>query len=432
MTLQWRFAVYVIAVHLWLAIAAVLLWQVSPWWTVVAEVVLLLSATAGLRFSSRWFGSLRDFSSAGALIDEGEFTTRLLPSSVPELARLAETYNRMADHLRAERVRLQEQQWLLAKIVAASPSGVVTFDLDGAVTDVNPSAEKLLAAARGALLGKSLAQLPGVYGDALASLAAGSSRLVTADGRRVRCQLSEFFDQGFARRFLLMEELTSELHRAEKSAYEKSIRVMAHEINNSIGVSGALLAACRHYSSQLNDADRPEFERALDLAIARGEHLNQFLGRFADVFRIPAPRREPCRLDQLAAAVLRLSQAGAPSGIRWELDVDQPAPVASIDRYQLEQVLLNVLKNAREAVGERGRIALRVRHRAGGLRIDVEDDGPGFDAETNSPLFSPFHSTKPRGQGIGLTMAREVLTAHGFRFGLESRLGGPTRFWIEL
>lgn len=432
MTLQRRFAVYVIAVHLWLAIAAVLLWHVSPWWTVVAEAVLLVSLVAGLRLSSKWFGSLREFSTASALIDEGEFTTRLLPSGAPELDRLAETYNRMAEHLRAERVRLQEQQWLLAKIVAASPSGVVTFDLDGAVADVNPSAAKLLGAEREALLGTPLSQLPGAYGEALSSLAVGESQLVAGDGRRVRCHLSEFFDQGFARRFLLMEELTAELHRAEKSAYEKSIRVMAHEINNSIGVSNSLLAACRHYASQLNPADRIDFERALELAIARGEHLNLFLSRFADVFRIPAPRREPCRLDELATAVLRVTQAGAPTGISWELTVADPPPIASIDRYQLEQVLLNVLKNAREAVGDHGRIALRVTHRGGGARIDVEDNGPGFDAESTSPLFSPFHSTKPQGQGIGLTMAREILIAHGFRFGLESREGGPTRFWIEL
>ncbi|MFN7966372.1 MAG: ATP-binding protein [Acidobacteriota bacterium] len=431
MSLQRRFQVYIVVLHVWLAVAAALLWRISPWWTVAAELVLVASAAIGLRLISRLFESLRAFASASALIDDGELTTRMLPSGSSDLDRLVTAYNRMIDTLRAERVRLQEQQWFLAKIIAASPAGVVSFALDGAVTDLNPAAERLLGAPKISLLGKPISQLPGVYGAELATAAVGKSRLLTADGRRVRCQLSEFFERGFSRRFLLIEELTAELHRAEKSAYEKSIRVMAHEINNSVGASNALLAACRHYAPQLAASDRNDFEQALDLAIARGKHLNAFLNRFADVFRLPAPQATPCHLGELASAVMRLAQAGAPPGIDWSLQLDEPSPLASIDRYQLEQVLLNVLRNAREAVGERGRIVLRVQHRGEGARLEVEDDGPGFDADSVSPLSSPFHTTKPHGQGIGLTIAREILTAHGFRFGIDSRIGGPTCFWIQ-
>jgi nitrogen fixation/metabolism regulation signal transduction histidine kinase len=327
---------------------------------------------------------------------------------------------------------LQEQQWFLEKIVAASPSGIVTLDLDGRIADANPAARRWVGAGDADWVGRRLDELPGPFGASLAGMTPGESRLVAEAGpRKFRCRLSEFVDLGFTRRFLLIDELSEELHRSERAAFEKLIRVMAHEINNSVGAGNSLLTSCKPFAAELSPESRDEFESALGLAIARGEHLNVFLNRFADVFRLPVPRLETLDLAELLRGSTRLMQAGADNGISWRIELPPGEWRVRADRYQLEQVLINVLKNAREAVAPSGTVAVVRVPREGTERLEIIDTGPGLDPSAASQVFSPFFSTKAGGQGIGLTMAREILDAHGFRFGLENREGGGAVFWFE-
>jgi nitrogen fixation/metabolism regulation signal transduction histidine kinase len=431
-TLSRRLLLYVLAAHLLLAALAAGLWWVSPWLTLAAEAVFAITLTWGLLLVRRAGSPLDQSRTALELIRSREFTTRLLPTGAPEVDTLVEAYNELSSDLRAERVRLQEQQWFLEKIVAASPAGIVTFDLDGRVLSANAAAVRL---AGHLVPGTALSSLPAPLGEALAGIAPGESRLVP-DGarRRLLCRMSEFFEQGFSRRFLLIEELTEELHQSERAAYAKLIRVMAHEINNSVGAGNSLLASCRAYGAQLAPGDREEFERALALAIARGEHLNAFLNRFADVVRLPAPRRAPTDLAALVRSAVLFMQAAAPRGVAWQVQVPDRGPMIEADAYQLEQVLINVLKNALDAVGQSGTIAITLEAAAtpdGPARLVIADDGPGIPEAARQELFSPFFTTKPGGQGIGLTMAREILTAHGYPFGLENEPGRGARFWID-
>ena len=193
--------------------------------------------------------------------------------------------------------------------------------------------------------------------------------------RRVKCHHGTFLDRGFPRSFLLVEELTEELRQFERAAYEKLIRVMSHEVNNTVAASNSLL----HSSLDLRRRARRratgvDFEQAIGIVIERTEQLNSFMRRFADVFRLPPPLTQPCDLVadprghrrgcSRADADAARRRAGAGSST-------QPAIVRStIDRGQIEQALLNILKNAVEAIDGDGTVTIR---RDGGGRTHDAD-----------------------------------------------------------
>jgi nitrogen fixation/metabolism regulation signal transduction histidine kinase len=366
------------------------------------------------------------------LIKEGDFTCRFLEVGHPEMDRLIQVYNRMVDHLREERLRLQEQHYFLDKVLTASPSGVITFDFDERVVTVNPSAERMLQSSAERLVGAKLSDMSSLFAEALADLKVGESQVVPLQGRRrVKCRKSQFLDRGFPRTFILMEELTEELRRSEKAAYEKLIRVMSHEVNTTMGAVGSLLHSCLNYKGQVREADRKDFETAMQVAISRINHLNAFMKRFADVVRLPPPQLHSCDVKELLEdIVFLLKPEGQKRGIAWTWDIQASLGPVLMDKNQIELVFVNILKNALEAIGEQGRITIRMGKRAGRGFVVVEDTGCGITAEVRANLFTPFFSTKENGQGIGLTLIQEILSQHGFEFSLEGRPGGPTQFTI--
>ena len=224
--------------------------------------------------------------------------------------------------------------------------------------------------------------------------------------------------------------MTEEIRQAERSAYEKLIRVMAHEVNNSVTASNSLLTSSLTYGSELSADSRQDFDQAIGIVIQRTEQLNRFMRSFADVFRLPAPFKHPERVvDVLESTVRLVSAKPDASGVTWTWDVDDPNLTLPMDRSQMEQAFLNVLQNAVEA--QAGTIAVRLHSRNGARpTLRIEDSGLGFGPEAQSNLFTPFFSTKPNGQGIGLTLVREILSAHGFDYSLHRQPGEPTTFTI--
>jgi two-component system nitrogen regulation sensor histidine kinase NtrY len=399
-------------------------------------VLLLASAATGVWLLRALFGPLELVRSSAVLLAERDFSTRLRDVGQPELDALIAVYNRMIDALREERLRALEQHHFLEEVVRASPAGVLTFDFDGRLTTANPGAERLLRCRSEEIAGRPLAALPAPFVDRVAALDVGESVILPLYGnRRVRWQKSRFMDHGSPRLLLLVEELTEELRRSERAAYEKIVRVLSHEINNSIGASASLLESCLHYAQQIVPADRGDFETALNVAVARMRHLNAFVRSYAEVVRLPPPRREQVDLARLVEDLGHLLQGEcAAAGVAFSLEcVAPPAPV-SIDAHQIEQVLVNVLRNAVEAAGPGGWVRMRV-DGEGSRRpvLTVEDSGPGIPEDVQTQLFTPFFSTKENGRGIGLMVAQEILTQHGFAFALESAPSGglPTRFTIR-
>jgi len=431
-SLRARVLAYLVLLHALFAGTAFLVLRQNRLWLLAVEAVFALSLAAGIALLRGLRRGLEPLEEASRLLAESDFATRVREVGQPEVDRLIGVYNRMADALREERTKNQEQQGLLARILAVSPSGVVILDFEERVSFANPAALRLLGRGEGTLGGLRLGAVGTPLAAALASLAPDATVVVPLAGaRRMRCRRGGFLDRGFTRSFLLLEELTEELRQSEKAAYEKLVRMMSHEVGNTVGAGRSLLESCLAYAGRLPTGERAEFENALAVAISRLVQLSEFTRGFADVVRLPPPRPGPCDLGVASRSIVTLLRPVADArGIRLELDVEEPAPVVAADRSQLEQVLVNVAKNALEAADSGGRVTIRVGRRGGREWLEVEDSGPGIPPDVAPQLFTPFFSTKEQGQGLGLTLVQEILRQHRCEFTLEGPPGGPTRFTV--
>lgn len=432
MSLRARLIAYLVVVHLAMAGAGAWLIWTNVLWLPAVEAALLVSLVVGIVLVRRGLGYRALAADGTRLVHDEAFTSRFVPVGEPDVDALIALYNRMVDRLRDERVRLAEQHQFLAQVMNASPSGIVVLGFDGEVTSVNTAAARLLEAAAERMTGRPIAALGSPLAAALDALAPGASRVVGGDGAsRIRIQRGQFVDRGFPRTFFLLEELTEELRQAERAAYEKLIRVMSHEVNNTVTSSASLLQSSLTYAQELQADSRPDFETALGVVIARTTQLNDFMRGFADVFRLPAPVLQPVDLVAMTDRVARLLAARPEAAaIAWQQEADAPAIRIQADPAQLEQAILNVVKNAVEAVGGAGTIAIRVSGRSARPTLVVEDSGPGLTPEARTNVFTPFFSTKPGGQGIGLTLVGEILTVHGFDYALTRTDRGTTAFRI--
>ncbi len=449
MRLRHKFLLYLVAIHvLFAACAAVFLHQ-HRIWLVAVELVFVVSLAIALRLLHALFQPIELIRSGTAVIEEEDFATRLRETGPPEVVELYSVYNKMVDHLREERIRLEEQNWFLVRILDASPSGILVFDFDNHIAAVNPAAERMFGTPATKLLGRSLASLavgdnggfgrpsavpPSTFAGELAVLAVEEPRvLALRGGRRVKCQRRLFFDRGFTRSFILLEELTEELRQSEKAAYEKLIRMMSHEVNNTAAAVSSLLESCLSYGTQIQKDDREDFTGAVSVAIGRVGQMNAFMREFAEVVRLPAPRRRPCDIERLISGVLiLLREESARRRIALVTEIEPGLPPVDVDPTQMEQVFLNILKNAMEAIGDEGTITIRAgRDQESRPFAMVRDSGRGIPPEIREHLFTPFFTTKENGQGIGLTVVQEILLAHDCDFALESAPGGPTEFAIR-
>ncbi len=434
MSVRGRAIAYLVALHGIFAGLGVYLFFHNPFWLLGVEAVFVASLVIGWRLSGEMYRQIGLAGEGLRLIRDEEFTSRFVPVGQPEIDDLIAVYNRMVDHLRMERVRLAEQHQFLTQLLAVSPSGVVILDFDRRVASLNPAAERLLDRPAAVAVGRPLDALGSPLAEALASLAPGDARLVGLLGaRRVKCHHGTFLDRGFPRSFLLVEELTEELRHFERAAYEKLVRVMSHEVNNTVTASNSLLQSSLTYAGELQAASRHDFEQAIGIVIERTEQLSSFMRRFADVFRLPRPSRQPCDLVPILEGIVRLLSATPhAAAVAWRWELDRPSVCVDIDRGQMEQALLNILKNAVEAIDGDGTIALRLTTSGGRTTLTVEDTGRGMTAEAQANLFTPFFSTKPHGEGIGLTLVQEILAGHGFHYALERTEWNTTRFTVVL
>ena len=432
MSLRLKFLLFAVIIHAVLIVLAARVGRANVPLFVGLEVFLLISIVLTAQLYRGFVRPLELIAAGTAAMQAQDFSLKFVPVGQREMDQLIGVYNRMIDELRRERVSQQEKSYLLDSLLRASPAGVLLLDFEGVIESANPAAARLLGLPPDALLGQAPATLPGAWGAALAALREGAPQVVQLSGiRTYRAHVAHFLDRGFPRRFILLEELTQELIRQEKQAYEQLIRLMAHEINNSIGAVNSILQSFQHYAPQLAPADQPDFREALDVSMQRNTHLANFIGGFARLVRLPPPTRRPTDMHALLRGTERLLQPQSlRRRIRWHWQLTPTSLVADLDPQQLEQALLNIGKNALEAIGENGNIWVSTT--AQPPTICLENDGPPLSAEVQRRLFTPFFSTKRDGQGIGLTLTRDILLQHGFRFGLETQPDGRTAFRIGL
>jgi two-component system nitrogen regulation sensor histidine kinase NtrY len=413
MTLRTKLLLWFIALHLVFAGLAVVVLMEYQAWLFAVEVLFVISIVISYRMVNALFVPMELIRTGADLISERDFTSRFVPVGQPEMDRLIEIYNAMIDRLRDERLAAEEQQQLLQKIVEASPSGIVICDFDGSVQQSNPAAQRLLSE-------------PAVS-EALPILAAGESKLVTLAGaRKLKIWNAEFRDRGFAKTFYLLEEMTEELRLTEKTAYEKLIRMMSHEVNNSVGAVRSLLESVLQYSQQIGPDDRNDFTNALTIAAARIESLNRFMSGFADVVRLPPPHPRDVGLAAVIDDIATLLRPELEQrGIALRVDIARDA-VIRVDQSQFEQVMINVIRNAMESIAENGEIAVAFKDGV----LTIVDTGRGIDPAARDELFTPFFTTKREGRGLGLTIVSEILNNHRLPFTLQNREGGGAEFRV--
>lgn len=432
MSLRRKLIAYLVAIHLPFAALAVYVLQSQTIYLVIVEIAFAGSLAVGIGLIRGLFTTIERIGDGARFISDGDFTSRFRPSGHREMDELIRIYNSMADHLRDERTRNQEQNYFLEKILERAPLGLLTFDYDGRISSASPGALRLLQLESSTLVGRSLDEIDHPNAVALAEVGVGDARIVSFTGnRRVKCERGEFMDRGFPRAFVTLAELTEELRQSEKSAYEKVIRLMSHEVNNTVAASTSILSACLRFGDRLDGDDRDDYVTGLRTVVDRTDQLNAFMRSFADVVRIPEPKLSPCDVAALIDHVFALMREEAREReIALERTFDPDVPTVALDRIQMEQVVVNVVKNALEAIGRDGTVTARLRVVDGRPVAVIEDTGSGIAPDVSASLFTPFFTTKQNGQGIGLTVVQEILTRHGFAFSLESADGGPTQFTI--
>jgi nitrogen fixation/metabolism regulation signal transduction histidine kinase len=450
-----RLGAYVAALHLPLFGCATLLLPARPLWFVGAEVLLLASLALGWLLVRQALAPLGYTRRLHDLLQDQQYASRLAapaPSATRELEDLVGTFNAMLAALHRVRLAIGEQRGFLDRLLEATPAAILVFDFDRAISLVNAGAAALLGLDRPQ--GRPLSAWADGAGGYVAGLDArgrarsrhlvaqldalplGEPRLLAdPDGRRYRAQRGQFYDRGFARHFLMVEELTAELEDSERATYERLIRVLAHEVNNTVAATGSVLDSLLFYRGQLAEPDAGDFATAIVAVKRRNVSLGEFIDRFTKVVRMPPPEPRPTDVKAVVDDILWLNREQCNSrgiALGWHR-CDAVAPLA-LDAQLIEQALLNIVKNAIEAIEAAGQahgaIRLELADEGRRVRLSVVDSGGLLATGPVRPLFTPFFSTRKGGQGIGLMFVREVLQRHGCAYSLAPGDAGETRFDI--
>ncbi len=427
MKLQVKFIVFIIVIHAVAIGLSFYIFRDNKLLFIASELLIFISLALSWSLYREMIQPLRMLMQGIDAIRDRDFNVKFLKTGRLEMDSLIEVYNAMIDQLRTERTRQEEQHFFLEKLIQTSPTGIIILDFDENIAALNPKASILLGFSEKELVGKSIHNIAHSFFKTIATLKTGESKTVLWNSARTfKVQKAHFVDRGFARYFVMIEELTTEILLAEKQAYGKVIRMMSHEVNNSIGAVNSILDTTLSQFTEGGD-----MWQAVEIAIERNNHLNQFMRQFADVIRLPEPRFETLDVLVLMQKVVQLMSFKAKeNGIIFQFE-NQNTPLSiKADLGQLEQVLINIIKNAIEAADKKdGFILIKISQNP--KQLSIIDNGKGISIDIEPQLFTPFFTTKNGGQGVGLTLARDILTNHYFAFDLKTREDGLTTFSIR-
>ena len=403
--------------------------QENGWKFYLIEGIVTLSLFYLLYFYRKVVKPLNSIAGGMDLLQAQDFSSRLAPVGQREADRIVSIFNRMMNQLKEERLHLREQNHFLDLLISTSPMGVIILTLDEQISMANKAAlEFLNEKTEEDVLNKTMDQLRGSLAEELNRLPKETTTTIRlSDSHIYRCSHLSFIDRGFAHPFYLIESLTSEVMKAEKKAYEKVIRMIAHEVNNSVAGITSTLDTIDDALQSMNDTE--DIREVMKVCIERSYSMSRFITNFADVVKIPEPQLEKVHLnDRVVACKIFMENLCQNRDIELRLELCEENPMVSMDTALFEQVIINIIKNATESIDTHGKIIIRTS--ASPAMLEIGDTGKGISKETETKLFSPFFSTKPNGQGIGLIFIREVLMKHGCTFSLRTYQDGITRFRI--
>ena len=403
----------------------------SPSWKTLALEGLILGTVVYLViFYRKTVRPLQTISNGMDLLREQDFSSKLREVGQYEADRVVAIFNRMMAQLKNERLQLREQNEFLDLLISASPMGVIVLNYDHQITDLNPAAIKLLEVKNAdGVRGKTISEIKESVPIDLSEIPMYETRSISlSNGTIYKCTLESFIDSGFPRPFYLIESLTDEVRRAEKKAYEKVIRMISHEVNNTTaGITSTLDTVIEGLDAVPEVQD---MRQAMQICVERCYGMSRFITNFADVVKIPKAEPEPVDLNRLISNLTRFMEVMCLNkNIKLTFQPDESLPPVLLDTSLFEQVLLNIIKNAVESIEEDGEIIIStdsLQH-----KLVVADNGKGISKEVEKKIFNPFFSSKPQGQGIGLLFIREVLAQHDVQYSLRSYPDSWTRFIIK-
>ncbi|MFZ6731144.1 sensor histidine kinase [Undibacterium sp. Ji42W] len=448
MSLKRRLLAYLFFIHGIFLVLAFSFYLSQPLLIICVELGLACSLALGIYLLNKVLQPLDFAQQFHDLLQDENYASRIKGDSNKEINELVVLFNRMLEALYKERLELGEQRGFLDRLLEATPTAVIVFDFDDKISLMNTSAQNLLDVTETAglnlqqlilknkiissteLLQQLQQLLPGdsaVYGD--------------TEGRRYRCQRNQFTDRGFKRDFVLIDEITAELASSEKATYEKLIRVLAHEVNNTVAATGSVLESLLFYRGQLQTEDSHDFVTAIAAVRKRNGNLGEFIERFTRVVKMPEPELKPHDLAAMLDGIVYLyRQQCNELGITFKWLMREEIPLQMLDGHLMEQALLNIVKNAIEAVEtsikpglqKTGYVNLELRRDADtqAIMLSVRDSANLLSEVPHGQLFTPFFTTKKGGQGIGLMFVREVLNRHGYSHKLMTNGQGETSFDI--
>jgi nitrogen fixation/metabolism regulation signal transduction histidine kinase len=356
---------------------------------------------------------------------DGDFAFSLAWNKNDELGDLVTAHNALGDTLRGQREALVHRELLLDTMVQNTPVAMLLCDPGGHVVYGNLAARKLLAGGR-RLEGMKFAEILESAPESLReAVERGGDGLFVVDSEGDEeiyyLARSGFRLNGRAHELFVLRQLTVELHRQEVRTWKKVIRVISHELNNSL----APVASLAHSGGELVKLGKHEqLEKVFATIAERARHLEQFILGYARFAKLPAPRPEAIAWPQL---VERLR-----AQIDFQIDGTLPDTPGRFDPAQLEQALVNLLRNAHESGSPPGAIAMRVKKAGTSVAIEVSDRGSGMTETVLSNALLPFYSTKREGTGLGLALVREIAEAHGGRVSLANRPEGGLAVTITI
>ncbi|HUS67162.1 MAG TPA: ATP-binding protein [Kofleriaceae bacterium] len=403
-----------------LVVALVLLWtgEAAPRtrWTLTAVV-----AGGWLGFAlaarARVVRPLQTVANLLSALREGDHSIRGRGARADEpLGQVMTEINALADSLRAQRVGSAEAAALLLKVTEETDVAMFAFDGEDRLRIVNRAGADLLREPRERLLGRTAAELDLAELLALEAPRAVSLRFGGAE-RAWELRRTPFRQDGRPHTLVVLSDVSRVLRQEERQAWRRLVRVLSHEINNSLAPISSIAGTLRQSLERAEPgaaAWRADATHGLDIVERRAEHLARFMTAYARLARLPPPELGAVDVGALVRRAAEL-ETRAPVAVRGG-----PEAVVAADAAQLEQALINLVGNAVDAARETGgAVELAWSLRGGAVEITVTDEGPGLADTAN--LFVPFFTTKPGGSGIGLALSRQIADAHGGRLEVANR-----------